>query len=81
MVKPTPNLAGVLDNLPGERRRRAPADEGPTVMVGANLDPIYARGIALLHARTGRTKASIIQEAYDQLFARHGITRQQLENL
>ena len=81
MTKPPPNLAGVLDNLPGERRRRAPAEEGPTVMVGANLAPIYARGIAYLHAKTGRSKKDLVQEAYDLLFSRYLVTHRLLETL
>jgi len=79
MAKPKPNLAGVLDDIPAtpapskiitdsEPRRRHGAEQGPTVLVGANLPPTYARNLAMLHAETGRSKKQLLQEALDMLF-------------
>lgn len=83
MAKSKPNLAGVLDDIPAtpapskaiaddEPRRRRPAEHGPTVMVGANLPPTYARNLAMLHAETGRSKKQLLQEALDMLFTAKG---------
>lgn len=81
MAKPKPNLAGLLDNIPdappltprpaGRARRAEPAAE-PTVLVGANLPPRYARNLAILHAETGRSKKELMQEALDMLFTAKG---------
>lgn len=84
MAKPKPNLAGLLDNIPDEppaaesprlvvrhRRNVEPSNE-PTVLVGANLPPTYARNLALLHAETGRSKKQLLQEALDMLFTAKG---------
>lgn len=80
MPKPKPNLAATLDGLPETPapsqivdipapRRRSPAKaQEPTVMVGANLSPRYARNLAMLHAETGKGKKELIQEALDMLF-------------
>lgn len=80
MAKPKPNLAATLDGLPetpapsqivdipGPRRRSAAKAQEPTVMVGANLAPRYARNLAMLHAETGKGKKELIQEALDMLF-------------
>lgn len=80
MAKPKPNLAGLLDHIPeapepsavrpaarSQRRDVSPAD-GPTVLVGANLPPTYARNLAILHAETGRSKKQLLREALDMLF-------------
>jgi hypothetical protein len=80
MAKPKPNLAGLLDNIPdapqpsaprtaarSQRRDVSPAD-GPTVLVGANLPPAYARNLAILHAETGHSKKQLLREALDMLF-------------
>lgn len=87
MAKPKPNLAGLLDGIAAEpppastkpqrqpraRRDVTPANEaGPTVMVGANLPPSYARNLAILHAETGRNKKALLQEALDMLFTAKG---------
>ncbi|AXV18543.1 hypothetical protein CYG48_22155 (plasmid) [Neorhizobium sp. SOG26] len=53
------------------RRNAGPSSE-PTVLVGANLPPIYARNLALLHAETGRSKKQLLQEALDMLFTAKG---------
>lgn len=80
MAKAKPNLIGLLDNIPdappppaqpGRTRRAEPAAE-PTVLVGANLPPRYARNIAILHAETGRSKKELMQEALDMLFTAKG---------
>lgn len=79
-----PNLASVLDGLPAPVRsepskatvRKArggtEADQGSTVLVGANLPPSYARNLAWLHAETGMTKKELLQEALDMLFVQKG---------
>ncbi len=83
MAKPKPNLAGLLDGIPdappplaprqaGRSRRNAEPSNEPTVLVGANLPPIYARNLALLHAETGRSKKQLLQEALDMLFTARG---------
>jgi hypothetical protein len=53
------------------RRNDVPSNE-PTVLVGANLPPIYARNLALLHAETGRSKKQLLQEALDMFFTAKG---------
>ena len=78
MAKPKPNLAGLLDNIPDapppiarqatRHRRNAEPSTEPTVLVGANLPPRYARNLAILHAETGRSKKQLLQEALDMLF-------------
>lgn len=84
MGKPAPNLNGVLDGLPPtpvpstdngprlrprtKKREAASTEETPTVMVGANLPPSYARNLAFLHAETGRSKKELLQEALEMLF-------------
>lgn len=75
MNKPRPDLSIVLDDLSS----KAPLPAA--VMVGANLDPTYAKGVALIHARTRMTKKDIMQRALDLLFAEHGITPQTLRDL
>ena len=84
MAKPKPNLAGLLDNIPDApplpaprqvRRRRETEQTSngePTVLVGANLPPTYARNLAFLHAETGRSKKQLLQEALDMLFTAKG---------
>lgn len=88
MAKAKPNLIGLLDDIPDEpppaisrprprpsriRKETEPVVEGqPTVLVGANLPPAYARNLALLHAETGRTKKELLQEALDLLFTAKG---------
>jgi hypothetical protein len=58
----------------GARARRAVAEDvsEPTVLVGANLHPRYARNLAFLHAETGRSKKELMQEALDLLFRAKG---------
>jgi hypothetical protein len=80
MSKPRPNLAMVFDDLDRPAPPDAPAIQS-LVLVGANIDPMYARGVALVHAKTGLTKKQIVTQALDMLFAAHGITPRTLENL
>jgi len=81
MAKPKPNIAAAFDSLPiadaapVSRRGRLASSAStaePTVLVGANLPPRYARNIALLHAETGKTKKELLQEALDLLFTAKG---------
>lgn len=87
MGKPAPNLNGVLDGLPPtpapstetafrarprSRRAEQPTENAPTVLVGANLPPSYARNLAFLHAETGRSKKELLQEALEMLFTSKG---------
>ena len=83
MAKAKPNLAGLLDNIPdapltpvvrqaGRSRRNVEVSTEPTVLVGANLPPSYARNLAILHAETGRSKKQLLQEALDMLFTAKG---------
>lgn len=53
---------------------RASEREGSpeTVLVGANLPPRYAKGLAILHAETGRTKKDLIEEALEMYFHANG---------
>lgn len=90
MAKPKPNLAGVLDDLPpapvvrvvrpARRSRPETPAEGlePTVMVGANLPPKYARNLAFLHAETGKSKKELLTEALDMLFVAKGAEHQDI---
>lgn len=80
-MKPKPNLAFVLDDIPPQeapkqRRRRksseVEASDPVTVLVGANLDPSYAQNLAFLHAETRRSKKDLLQEALDMLFVAKG---------
>lgn len=74
-MKPKPNLAAVLDDLPSDeppKPQRKSVDAPGTVLVGANLSPRYARNLALLHAETGLSKKQLVQEALDMLFIAKG---------
>lgn len=86
MAKPKVNLASVLDDMPerapapsivpAPRRARpesAPTEEEATTLVGANLPPLYARNLAMLHAETGRSKKQLLREALDMLFVAKGL--------
>ncbi len=87
MTKPKPNLNALLEDIPdeppspsvptrGARARRGVVEDvsepEPTVLVGANLHPRYARNLAFLHAETGRSKKELLQEALDLLFRAKG---------
>ncbi|MFC5387762.1 ribbon-helix-helix domain-containing protein [Aquamicrobium segne] len=81
MAKPKPNLAGLLDNIPEapplatrQTRQRLHGEVATerTVLVGANLPPVYARNLAFLHAETGRSKKQLLREALDMLFTSKG---------
>lgn len=83
MAKPKPNLASAVDDLPpppapitlqrATRSRRDTAEAtGQTVLVGANLEPRYARNLAMLHAETGKSKKELLQKALDMLFTSAG---------
>lgn len=89
MAKPKPNLNVAVEDIPPPpapvtseraiRPRRNMVESGsPTVLVGANLEPKYARNLAMLHAETGKSKKELLQKALDMLFTSMGGPRLKL---
>lgn len=83
MAKPKPNLNVAVEDIPerpapitAQRSTRPRRDmteaASQTVLVGANLEPRYARNLALLHAETGKSKKELLQKALDMLFTSAG---------
>lgn len=74
MSKPMkkPDLLAAFTDVGPAPRLSDRRDMSGEVLVGANLSPVYARNLALLHAETGRTKKDLLQEALDMLFRAKG---------